>query len=164
MLLWISANNFTTNGKKLFNPPPAASRGMEQWANQRAYPQKKIPDSGFFQAFEEMKRNADREKALNAPDKWQSIGPKNLAGRTISLALHPWNPNILYAGSASGGLWRLTITGTGVDDYTWEHVQTGYPVLGVGAIAINPEDPDIIYIGTGEVYGYQGRDGDLFGS
>jgi photosystem II stability/assembly factor-like uncharacterized protein len=164
LLLWISANNFTTNGKKPFNPPPPASSGMEQWAVQRAYPQKKIPDSGFFQAFEEMKRNSDREKALNASDKWQSIGPRNLAGRTISLAFHPWNPNILYAGSASGGLWRLTMTGTGVDDYTWEHVQTGYPVLGVGAIAINPEDPDIIYIGTGEVYGYQGRDGDLFGS
>ncbi|MBN1938755.1 MAG: hypothetical protein JW843_04160 [Candidatus Aminicenantes bacterium] len=111
-----------------------------------------------------MKKDASKEQALRAPDPWRSIGPTNIGGRTISLAVHPKNPRILYAGSASGGLWRLTLTGSGYDSYSWERVETGFPVLGVGAIAINPKNPDILYVGTGEVYGYAGVDGDLFGS
>ncbi|HEY7215577.1 MAG TPA: hypothetical protein VIC28_13185, partial [Thermoanaerobaculia bacterium] len=39
--------------------------------------------------------------------------------------------------------------------WRWRYIDTGYPVLGVGAIAIHPRDPDVIYIGTGEVYGYR---------
>lgn len=134
--------------------PPAVNLGMEE----------KPPNRFFYEAFERMKREARGEKKLQANDQWLSIGPINQAGRTISLALHPANPSILYAGSASGGLWRLTMTGSGFDSYNWERVPTGFPVLGVGAIAINPKNPDIIYVGTGEVYGYAGVDGDLFGS
>jgi len=164
MLIWISVKLLNPDVKILSDSPLQIKSHMNYQANHRAYPQEKNPDMGYFQAFLEMKQNACLEKTLNPSDSWRSIGPKNMAGRTISLAIHPEDHNILYAGSASGGLWRLTITGTGPDDYFWEHIQTGYPVLGVGAIAVNPINPDIIYIGTGEVYGYQGQDGDLFGS
>jgi photosystem II stability/assembly factor-like uncharacterized protein len=164
MLFLVSVNHFRTGSSMPTASPLALQSRMDYLAIQRAYPREKIHDSDYFIGFNEMRKNSGQEKALNAPDVWRSIGPKNQAGRTISLAVHPWNPNIVYAGSASGGLWRLTITGDEPGDYSWEHIQTGYPVLGVGAIAINPKDPDVMYIGTGEVYGYQGKDGDLFGS
>ena len=80
------------------------------------------------------------------------------------MALDPTDPNILYAGSASGGLWRLTIKDLSADDYTWERIPTGFPVLGVGAIAIDPRDKNVIYIGTGETYGYRWEDGENWGS
>ena len=77
----------------------------------------------------------------------------NLSGRFISIAINPLNGHTVYVGSASGGLWRSRTGGLGHD---WNRVVTGYPVLGVGAIAIDPHDSNTIFIGTGEVYRDQG--------
>jgi photosystem II stability/assembly factor-like uncharacterized protein len=82
-------------------------------------------------------------------DDWQFIGPKNFGARVISLAVDPKNPNHVFAGSASGGLWEKKDASS-----NWSYVNTSFPVLGVGAIAIHPRDSSVIYIGTGEVYGH----------
>lgn len=91
---------------------------------------------------------------------WEAIGPKNFSGRMIGLAFNPQNPNTLWAGSASGGLWKSTTDGIGIK--AWEYVPTGFPVLGVMGIAVNPIDSNEIYIGTGEVYRYR-RSGEGIG-
>ena len=57
-------------------------------------------------------------------------------------------------GSASGGLWRSYTAGVGVD--AWHYVPIGFPVLGVSSISVAPNDSNLIYIGTGEVYNYSG--------
>lgn len=119
--------------------------------------------------------------SLRAQDSWVALGPtgdvgnQGIAGRVISLAVDPRNPNRVFAGSASGGLWMSELydpgkssgsaaaNDSGEDNWRdprrpywrWRYVDTGYPVLGVGAIAIHPNDPDVVYIGTGEVYGYR---------
>jgi photosystem II stability/assembly factor-like uncharacterized protein len=77
------------------------------------------------------------------------MGPANFSGRTIAIALNPLHPSTIYVGSASGGLWRSYTGGLGGD---WQRVTTGFPVLGVNAIAIDPVDTNTMYIGTGEVY------------
>jgi hypothetical protein len=41
----------------------------------------------------------------------------------------------------------------------WDYVETGFPVLAVSTIAIDPANADVMYIGTGEVYGYQNAQG-----
>lgn len=113
---------------------------------------------------------------LQAQDAWTALGPVGdignggIAGRVISLAVDPRDPNRVFAGSASGGLWVSERSDSGTDSgdpraanwrdpgrpyWRWRYVDTGHPILGVGAIAIHPRDPDIIYIGTGEVYGYR---------
>jgi photosystem II stability/assembly factor-like uncharacterized protein len=117
-------------------------------------------------------------EALHAQDSWVALGPigdagnDGIAGRVISLAVDPRNPNRVFAGSASGGLWVSELYDPGKSAaagspsqanwrdpgrpyWRWRYVDTGQPVLGVGAIAIHPRDPDIVYIGTGEVYGYR---------
>ncbi|MBK9012962.1 MAG: hypothetical protein IPM82_02160 [Saprospiraceae bacterium] len=86
-------------------------------------------------------------------DPWQTLGPHNRAGRTLKLAFNPQNPNTMYAGSASGGLWR-SYTG-GLGNTAWHQVPTGLPAPAVGAIAFPPNDSMTIYIGTGEVYNHQ---------
>jgi photosystem II stability/assembly factor-like uncharacterized protein len=116
---------------------------------------------------------AQEDQEAQAP--WVALGPigdignSGIAGRVISLAVDPRNPNRVFAGSASGGLWVSERSDSGADEdpraanwrdpkrpyWRWRHVDTGHPVLGVGAIAIHPRDPDIVYIGTGEVYGYR---------
>src|SRR4051794_23505537 len=114
---------------------------------------------------------------LRADDGWHALGPvgvtgnEGLGGRVISLAVDPRNPNRVFAGSASGGLWVSELSDPHAagdanplaanwrDDsrpyWRWRYVDTGFPVLGVGAIAIHPRDPDVLYVGTGEVYGYR---------
>ncbi|RPJ25682.1 MAG: hypothetical protein EHM35_15375, partial [Planctomycetaceae bacterium] len=136
-----------------------AMEALNVWAAQRAYPSRVIPDVGHAAAFEEMRfQKAQAASAQQDPidhlvTPWSSIGPNNIGGRTLCLALQPGNPSIIYAGSASGGLWKTTTGGVGAD--AWDYVDTGYPVSAVGTIAIDPTNVNVIYIGTGEVYQYQ---------
>lgn len=127
-----------------------AMASLGDWFEARVFPDKKLFLKSFSKAFEY--RNSGSRNQNNQPD-WTSIGPDNIGGRTLSLAFHPVNPDIIYAGSASGGLWKTTTAGVGAA--AWTRVPTGFPVLGVGAIAINPVNPEEMYIGTGEVYDYQ---------
>ncbi len=90
-------------------------------------------------------------------DPWSVLGPFNIGGRTLSLAVDPTDPQIIYAGSASGGLWKTTMGGVGAD--AWDRVETGFPILAVSSVTLDPADSSVIYIGTGEVYRYQGSDG-----
>ncbi len=82
---------------------------------------------------------------------WESLGPNTIdsyGGRMLSHAFDPTNSRILWAGSAAGGLWRSTNGG----DY-WEPMTDDLPSVGVSSIAINPDDRDMMLMGTGEGYG-----------
>ncbi len=138
----------------------SAKNGLEYWASQRFYPDNRVPGDAISRAFDEAEIMRKTTISPLVPDIWEAMGPSNIGGRTIALAMHPDDTNTLFAGSASGGLWSLTFTGTGDTDYYWERIATGYPVLGVNAIALDPTDRDVIYIGTGEVYGYKSQDGE----
>ena len=73
------------------------------------------------------------------------------------------DPNTIWAGSASGGLWKTTNGGTGAaNGINWTNVPTGFPVLGISSIAVNPSNGNELYVGTGEIYntggnGFQGH-------
>ena len=123
--------------------------------DQRTYPNKDIPAGKFYKAFAES--TVPLFKSDRTPDPWEWRGPRNRGGRTTSLMVDPNDPDIVYAGAATGGLWRLTWISAA--EYEWEFIDTGYPVLGVNAIAVNPDNSNEIYIGTGEVYQYQNSDG-----
>ncbi|MBI3194222.1 MAG: hypothetical protein HYZ34_07130, partial [Ignavibacteriae bacterium] len=134
-----------------------ALEALEFWTASRAYPDADISSNKFYKGFEQTKKWM--KEIPNSPFSdydWQFIGPNNLSGRTIALALNPINGNTLWAGSASGGLWRSATGGVGGN---WERVTIGYPVLGVNAIAIDNNDTNTIYIGTGEVYRYVSASG-----
>lgn len=127
-----------------------AGSALEMWSYERAYPYEHIPVSNYLEAFETKLKNSTN-RSISIEGEWENLGPKNIGGRTLCLAFHPSDENIMYAGSASGGLWKTTTQGVGED--AWENVPTGFPVLGVAAIAIDQNDPNIMYIGTGETYG-----------
>ncbi len=131
-----------------------AYRALNFFGEQRAYPNSSIPDISHYSAYEKVlqQRLAEKENQYYT-EPWQTIGPHNTGGRTIAIAFNPQNPNTIYAGSASGGLWRSKSAGVGTT--TWEYVPTGFPVLSVCSIDFAPGDSNIIYIGTGEVYNYQ---------
>jgi len=135
-----------------------AMESLNWWNAQRAYPNKSIPETGYLEAFNYAKYNMNSTYNKSGfSGSWNAIGPHNIGGRTLAIALNPQNPSTIYAGAASGGLWRSYTSGKGAD--AWDHVHTGFPVLGVGAIAITPNDSNTIYIGTGEVYNYYNTQG-----
>ncbi len=120
----------------------------------RTYPNTSLPDDAFYKAWESSKKLKVSNRSTE-PDPWEGMGPHNRGGRTLAIAFNPQNPNTMYAGSASGGLWRSYTGGEGGSE-AWERVNTGFPTLGVGTIAIPENDSMTIYIGTGEVYNFDG--------
>ena len=75
-------------------------------------------------------------------------GQPNL-GRVNAIAFDPTNTNTLYIGSADGGLWKSTTSGT-----AWTPLTDALPTLSIGDIAIDPAAPNTIYIATGDAFGY----------
>ena len=132
------------------NKISGAYEALNFWSSQRIYPYDDLPDKKYYEEFENFKskRSVNKTNGKN----WETIGPHNTAGRTLCIEFNPQNPKTIYAGSASGGLWRSYTGGFGVQ--AWEYISTGYPVLGVSSIAISPDDSNTIYIATGEVYNY----------
>jgi photosystem II stability/assembly factor-like uncharacterized protein len=75
---------------------------------------------------------------------WRLVGP-GTGGRVEAVAGIPSRPNTYYIGSVDGGVWKTT--NGGLD---WTPLFNHEPVASIGAIAIAPSDPDVIYVGTGE--------------
>ena len=126
-----------------------AGQSLDFWFASRSYPNEHISTEKFQTAFEQ-KKIEQLIKSGPGTDEWEAIGPKNIGGRTLRIGFNHQNANTIYAGTASGGLWRSYTGGLGIN--AWHRVATGFPVLGVPAIAVSPADSNIIYIGTGEVY------------
>ena len=76
---------------------------------------------------------------------FREIGPAVMGGRIDDFAVVESNPNIVYVGTASGGVWKTTNNGT-----TWEPVFDKEGVSTIGDIAIAPSDPAVVWVGSGE--------------
>ncbi|MCA9757808.1 MAG: T9SS type A sorting domain-containing protein [Candidatus Eisenbacteria bacterium] len=79
---------------------------------------------------------------------WFNLGPTNVAGRTLAIEVHPDNSDIVFTGSASGGLWKSTDRGA-----SWTPMTDDLPSLAVSAIEIDAAEPNHMWIGTGEGWG-----------
>jgi photosystem II stability/assembly factor-like uncharacterized protein len=80
---------------------------------------------------------------LYAEMHWRQIGPPR-AGRARALSGVPGQPNVFYAGFDNGGVWRSTDFGS-----TWVPLFDSQPTGSIGAIAVAPSDPNVIYVGAG---------------
>jgi len=84
------------------------------------------------------------DPALFGGMRWRMIGPHR-GGRTVAAVGVPGQPNLFYIGVNNGGVWRSTDYGR-----IWTPIFDDQPTGSIGAIAIAPSDPNIIYVGTGE--------------
>ena len=78
---------------------------------------------------------------------WTALGPDNFGGRIRAIAIHPTQPNKMWVGSASGGIWRSTDGGT-----TWSGSGDFLPSMSITSIVISPTNPDVLFAGTGEYF------------
>ena len=77
--------------------------------------------------------------------KTRNVGPAGMSGRITSIDAVDANPIIIYAGAASGGLWKSTSGGI-----TWDPIFDDQKIHSIGAISIHQKNPDLIWVGTGE--------------
>jgi len=79
--------------------------------------------------------------------RWQFLGPKNISGRSIDVAVAAprGRTYTIYVAAATGGLWKTENEAT-----TWQPVFEQGPATTIGDVAIAPSNPDIVWIGTGE--------------
>ncbi len=144
---------------------------QEWFYGQRAYPRGAIPAGARVDAILQIRQNdaamRARHQALRAvsPEarstpavtmdsvNWTLIGPKPSdggtsyvsSGRVNAIAIDPRDNNVVYAGAAGGGVWKTTDGGT-----NWTPLTDHETSLASGAIVIDPNSPDTVYVGTGE--------------
>lgn len=75
----------------------------------------------------------------------RNIGPSGMSGRIVAVDAVHANPNIVYIGAASGGVWKTTSGGQ-----QWEPIFDEQPLLNIGSIAIQQSNPAVVWVGTGE--------------
>jgi photosystem II stability/assembly factor-like uncharacterized protein len=95
---------------------------------------------------------------------WREVGTAMPSGRIARFAVHPTDQRIIYAASASGGLWKTVNAGA-----TWTPIFEKQGSVSMGAVTLDPKDPNTVWLGTGEqnnvrssLYGdgvYRSKDG-----
>jgi photosystem II stability/assembly factor-like uncharacterized protein len=96
-------------------------------------------------------RRSEQDDALA----FRFLGPV-VGNRVASIAGVPGDPSIYYAGAASGGIWKTTDGGL-----HWAPVSDSLPVAAIGALAVAPSDPGVVWAGTGEAWAI--RESDVIG-
>lgn len=75
----------------------------------------------------------------------RNIGPAGMSGRVTAIDVDLSDSDIIYAGTASGGVWKSTNGGI-----KWEPIFDDQPIISIGAVTINQQNPSEIWVGTGE--------------
>ena len=75
----------------------------------------------------------------------RSIGPAGMSGRVTAIDALYTNPDLIYLGTASGGVWKTENAGT-----SWKPVFDDQPILNIGSVAIQQNNPSVVWVGTGE--------------
>ena len=135
-------------------------RRMDWFYHQRAYPNQAVPAGARMRALAQRDAMLAQETAeriaagLPLPSaSWTAIGPQPAdsfglvsSGRVTAVAVDPTNTQIIYAGAADGGIWKTTNGGT-----SWTPLTDTQASLSIGSIALDPQNHNTIYVGTGEL-------------
>ena len=137
-----------------FSPSSHSGTPASQWvkptlepndwmAMQRLFPYNKINTSAFLAATQQAKKLMDDAPVGGTP--WTFTGPDNIGGRITDIESPAGNPSTIYIGASTGGVLKTTDNGA-----TWTNLFAGVPVISVGDIAIDPNNDQVIYCGSGE--------------
>jgi len=99
----------------------------------------------LFSGLVAVSATAQVDPSLLAGMQARAIGPAGMSGRIGDVAAVPSDPNIMYVGASTGGLWKSIDGGL-----TWDPIFDDQPVAAIGAVTIDPSNDDVIWVGTGE--------------
>jgi photosystem II stability/assembly factor-like uncharacterized protein len=94
--------------------------------------------------FTALSLHAQLDPSLYRDLRWRSIGPYR-GGRTVAGVGVPRQPNVFYIGATNGGVWKTTDAGR-----VWVPIFDDQPTNSIGALAVAPSDPNVLYAGSGE--------------
>ena len=114
----------------------------------RTFPFYKADPGAHIEALEKAQEMRNAAMNDNSAATWEFAGPTNIGGRISDIEYDPNNTNIVYAGAATGGVFKSTDAGL-----TWTSVFDDQSVLPAGDIAVDPVNSNIVYAGTGEPNG-----------
>lgn len=89
--------------------------------------------------------NGDLNASIFGEIKARSIGPATMSGRITAIDSPKDQPNVLYVGTAGGGVWKSEDTGVNFKPVFDDHIQS------IGCLTVDPNDPNTIWVGTGEI-------------
>jgi len=125
--------------------PPESKK--EEAGHKTKKPEKK--SEAAKPAAEEEKKEEEKKGGMSADTfsglQFRLIGPAVASGRVIAFAVNPKNHAEYYVGVASGGVWKTVNDGT-----TWTPVFDGEGSYSIGWVALDPNDPSVVWVGTGE--------------
>ena len=106
-----------------------------------------IPADGFINAKKHVDLMASFAPLTGGIDRnsWEWIGPGNIGGRIRAIVIHPTNPDKMWIGSVSGGIWETTDGGA-----SWLPVWDFMPNLAISTMVMDPSNSNVMYAGTGE--------------
>ncbi|MFQ5335273.1 MAG: hypothetical protein ACE5DN_04295, partial [Flavobacteriales bacterium] len=143
-LLVLCASSFLFSPHNNVNTAATLHEPGDYMYRQRAYPSGSINHEAFKEAIAQaqaIRRSGNRATSIA----WEFAGPTNFGGRITDIEMPASDQQTVYAGSASGGVFKSTDGGG-----SWVPVFDDAPSLSIGDLAIAPSDPNIIYVGTGE--------------
>jgi photosystem II stability/assembly factor-like uncharacterized protein len=153
-----SADNADKDEEEFENSP------YLKWKRWEWYMRSRLDNNGNFTDYRKQKdvefaklNTANRPLGSTAA-KWSFIGPHQMTtvvenqirglGRVDCIAFHPTNASIIFVGSPGGGVWKTTDGGG-----TWQNISFNLPNTAVSSIAVSKQNPDVIYIATGDFKG-----------
>ncbi|MEM9991669.1 MAG: hypothetical protein AAF738_07895 [Bacteroidota bacterium] len=111
----------------------------EWFLHQRTYPYQTINTKAHKQAVKQLKDQVSKQQISS--NNWKLVGPTNIGGRVTSIVLHPNNENIIFVGTATGGIFKTSNKGQ-----SWQAVFDAYTTrLSIGALALAPSNPKVLY-------------------
>lgn len=134
------------------SPDEVRGTGFKPYHRFKHFMQRRLGDQedlvpgARWEAWEQLRRM--EEEHGTGSETWFTLGPTNVTGRCLAIEIHPTDPNTVYTGFAAGGIWKTTDAGA-----TWTPLGDDFPSMAVSAIEIDLNDPDHIWIGTGEGWG-----------
>ncbi len=105
--------------------------------------------AAFVQGAAAEKKDAEKKSPMSSETwsglAWRSIGPAITEGRVVDITVDPTDHNRQYVAAAGGGVWKTTNNGI-----TWEPIFDGEGSHSIGCITIDPKNPAVVWVGTGE--------------
>ncbi|MFK7808536.1 MAG: T9SS type A sorting domain-containing protein [Saprospiraceae bacterium] len=120
----------------------------EEFFLQRSYPDGKFNVRAYTTALKDAKQaSIANTRDINGFDEaWTTQGPGNIGARANCVVANPQNEDVIYTGFAKGGVFKTTDGGT-----NWNPIFDDQTFLSIGDIVLDPNDPETIYVGTGDV-------------
>jgi len=140
--------------------PYESGQAHKQFKRLEWYVSPRLDENGDFPGklyYEQIEKiNSQRKQSDDSWGDWQNLGPDYTpywwqlgrlsgSGRLDCVGFHPNDTNTIWVGAHSGGFWKTTDGGQ-----SWYTTTDHLPSIGVSSIAVNPQNPDVLYIGTGD--------------